>query len=71
MFPLKNVGFTPDEHVKKVDEDEFDEGSEDGHEAHDDEDVQGGGISYLRCKRGYHLVFVWYLFGSFGHFKSF
>ena len=58
MFPLTNVGCTPDEHVKKVDEGEFDEGSEDGHEAHDDEDVQGGGISYLRCKLNYHLFFL-------------
>ena len=48
VFPLTNIVCTPDEHVEKVDEGEFNEGGEDGHEAHDDEDVQGGGISYLR-----------------------
>ena len=61
MFPLTNIVCTPDEHVEKVDEGEFNEGGEDGHEAHDDEDVQGGGISYLCCKRSCHLFFVWYL----------
>ena len=50
VFPLTNIVCTPDEHVEKVDEGEFNEGGEDGHEAHDDEDVQGSGISYLRCK---------------------
>ena len=48
MFPLENIGCTPDEHVKEVDEGELNEGGEDGHEAHDDEDVEGSGISYLR-----------------------
>ena len=37
----------PDEHVEEVDECEFDEGGEYGHEAHDDEDIQGGGIRNL------------------------
>ena len=37
----------PDEHVKEVDECKFDEGREYGHEAHDDEDIQGGGIRNL------------------------
>ena len=41
----------PDEHVKEVDECEFDEGGEYGHEAHDDKDIQGGGIGNLICLR--------------------
>ena len=49
---FRNVESThgsPDEHVKEVDECEFDEGGEDGHEAHDDKDIQGGGIGNLNC----------------------
>ena len=38
---------SPDEHVEEVDEGELDEGSEYGHEADDDEDVQCGGVPHL------------------------
>ena len=38
---------SPDEHVKEVDEGKLDESSEDGHEAHDDKDVQCCGIGNL------------------------
>lgn len=51
---LRNAESTygpPDEHVKKVDECEFYEGGEYGHEAHDDKDIQGGGIRNLICLR--------------------
>ena len=38
----------PDEHVEEVDEGKLDEGGEDGHEAHDDEHVEGGGVGNLQ-----------------------
>ena len=51
LFSTDNNGtvehFSPDEHVKKVDEGKLDESSEDGHEAHDDKDVKGSRICNL------------------------
>ena len=67
---LKNIGSIPDEHVEEVDEGKFNEGGEYGHEAHDDKDIKGCGISYLHCKRTlvanklicWQIFIVWYLF---------
>ena len=59
LFSTDNNGtvehFSPDEHVKKVDEGKLDESSEDGHEAHDDKDVKGSRICNLHC--GFEDIF--------------
>ena len=59
LFSTDNNGtvehFSPDEHVKKVDEGKLDESSEDGHEAHDDKDVKGSRICNLHC--GFENIF--------------
>ena len=59
LFSTDNNGtvehFSPDEHVKKVDEGKLDESSEDGHEAHDDKDVKGSSICNLHC--GFEDIF--------------
>ena len=46
----------PDEHVEEVDEGKLDEGGEDGHEAHDDEHVEGGGVGNLQRKSTFNII---------------
>lgn len=57
---LRSTNEQPDEHVEKVDERELDEGSEDGHEAEDDEDVQGGGIRNLGFKLQFSMLDIFW-----------
>ena len=51
----------PDEHVEEVDEGKLDEGGEDGHEAHDDEHVEGGGVGNLQRIITFNLL-SYYIF---------